>query len=135
MGGRSQLMGLRDLGSIDIVLEKPPFETVDCKLILVIVDATSDLEEKERLNLLIKKLASYLAYVAGAAFAENYPKVKDSDVIVKVLTVEPPTVDMQLVNAVKSKDGRVRLRVFFEDYHDYMRKVRGVRGGAGPSVN
>jgi hypothetical protein len=128
-------MGLRDLGSIDIVLEKPPFETVDCKLILVIVDATSDLEEKERLDLLIKKLASYLAYVAGPGFAESHPGLKDSDVIAKVLTVMPPTIDMQLVNAVKSKDGRVRLAVYFEDYHEYMRKVRGFKGGAGLGRN
>jgi hypothetical protein len=128
-------MGLRDLGSIDIVLERPPFESVECKLVLVVVDATSDLEEGERLKLLIKKLASYLAYVAGAEFAETYPKLKDSDVIVKVLTVMPPTVDMQMVNAVKSKDGKVRLGVYFEDYHAYMRKVRGLKGGGGAEAS
>src|SRR4051794_15680410 len=116
-------MGLRDLTSIDIVLEKPPFETEVCKLILIIVDATSDLAEAERYQMLLRKLTSYISYVAGPQFGVDQPGMTAEDVIVRVLTVTPPTPEMLAVDAIRTKEG-ARLRVFFDDYHKFMLKVR-----------
>ena len=105
-------MGIRDATTVDMILERPPFETENCELILMIIDATSDVPDQERLGMLIAKLAAYVAYVRSPLLAKSYPKIKPADVIVRVLTVIPPTFDMQRVDAVRSPDGKVRLRVF-----------------------
>jgi hypothetical protein len=119
-------MGLRDLHSIDMLLPPPPFETEPCKLILMVIDATSDLPDQERYTMLLRKLTSYLAYVAGPTFSTDHPGLASQDVLVRVLTVMPPTTDMLQIGAIKTKDHSTRLRVFFDDYHAYMAKVRSV---------
>jgi hypothetical protein len=129
-------MGLRDLHSIDMLLPPPPFETEPCKLILMIIDATSDLPggDAERYTLLLRKLTSYLAYVAGPAFSTEHPGLTPADVLVRVLTVMPPTIQMLQVDAIKTKDGAARLRVVFEDYHTYMAKIKSTKPNT-PSPN
>ena len=96
-------MGLRDLNSIDIVLPRPPFETEPCKLVLIIIDATSDIPESERYTMLLRKLTSYLGYVAGPAFAAEHPDLTAEDVLIRVLTVMPPTLQMLQIDAIKTK--------------------------------
>ncbi len=118
-------MGLRDLSSIDIVLPRPPFETEPCKLVLIVIDATSDIPDAERYTMLLRKLTSYLAYVAGPAFTSEHPDLTPQDVLIRVLTVMPPTAQMLQIDAIKTKDLSTRLRVIFEDYHRYMAKVKG----------
>jgi len=127
-------MGLRDLQSIDIMLRAPPFEKEDCALVLLIVDSTTDLPDDERYTMLIRKLATYLAYVAATSFTTEHPGLRPSDVIVRVLTVVPPTPEMLQVDAVKTKDQTARLRVFFDDYAAYMAKVKAPKPGE-PSSN
>ena len=113
-------MGLRDSATIDIIIDRPAFETEPCKLILMIIDATSDLDDATRLSMLINKLAAYLAYVGSPQLPASHPGVKPEDVIVRVLTVMPPTAAMLKIDAVKSPDKSIRLPVFFSDYHQYM---------------
>ncbi len=120
-------MGLRDSHSIDLLLERPPFETEPCKLLLLIIDATSDLSDADRYDLLLKKLAAYVTYVRHPSFAQSHPKLTPADVIVRVLTVMPPTIQMLQIDAVKSPDLTIRLRVFFDDYHAFMAKVKSGR--------
>ncbi|MGN6371348.1 MAG: hypothetical protein ACTHN5_24095 [Phycisphaerae bacterium] len=129
-------MGLRDLNSIDIILPRPPFESEECKLVLIIIDATSDLPggDAERYTLLLRKLTSYLAWVAGPAFAAEHPGLTPHDVLIRVLTVMPPTPQMLQIDAIKTKDQSTRLRVFFDDYHQYMAKIKGLTPHA-PSSN
>jgi hypothetical protein len=129
-------MGLRDLNSIDILLPRPPFETEPCKLILIIIDATSDLPggDAERYTLLLRKLTSYLAWVAGPAFTAEHPDLTPADVLIRVLTVTPPTPQMLQIDAIKTKDQTTRLRVLFDDYHQYMAKVKNLNPHA-PSSN
>jgi hypothetical protein len=126
-------MGLRDSTTIDLIQLPAPFETEPCKLVLVIIDATSDLSDADRYTLLIKKLAAYATYLADPGFSTKHPGIAPADVIVRVLTVMPPTIDMQLVSAIRTKEGP-RLRVFFDDYHAYMKKVKGL-GTKPPSMN
>lgn len=118
-------MGLRDFDSIDIVLRRPPFETEECKLILLIIDSTSDLSDDDRYNLLVRKLGSYVTYVANPSFASEYPDLTSRDVIIRVLTVMPATTKMLQIDAIRSKDQTTRLRIFFDDYHAYMANVKG----------
>ena len=129
-------MGLRDLNTIDIVLPRPPFETEPCKLVLLIIDATSDLPggDAERYTMLLRKLTSYLAYVAGPAFPAEHPDLTPQDVLIRILTVMPPTPQMLQIDAIKTKDQSTRLRVLFEDYHRYMAKEKGLNPNA-PSAN
>jgi hypothetical protein len=127
-------MGLRDLNTIDIVLQRPPFETEECKLVLIIIDATSDIPDAERYTMLLRKLTSYLAYVAGPAFVSEHPDLIPADVLIRVLTVMPPTPQMLQIDAIKTQDQTTRLRVIFEDYHRYMAKVKGNKPSP-PSVN
>jgi hypothetical protein len=132
-------LGLRESNSIDFILERTPFETEPCKLILLIVDATAGLDDATRFQLLITKLAGYLVYVCSPALAADHPGVKPEDAIVRVLTVTPPTAGMRNIDSVRSQDGAVRLRVFFYDYHAYMRKVKSMprpdRPPSEPSSN
>jgi hypothetical protein len=125
-------MGLRDLNSIDIVVEAAAFEPEVCKLILIIIDATSDLSDDERYTMLLRKLTSYYSYVAGPGLGADHPGLRVEDVIVRVLTVTPPTQKMLQVDAIKGKDEGGRLRVYFGDYHAYMARIRGTdTGGVG----
>jgi hypothetical protein len=127
-------MGIRDLDTIDMILERPAFEVPDCKLVMVIMDATSDVPDDERYKMLLRKLTSYLAWVAGPGFAEEHPALTAADVIVRVITVTPPTAQMLQVDAVKTKDGAAWLRVFFDDFDSYMAKVRSINPRR-PSLN
>ena len=131
-------MGLREADSIDMILQRPPFETEPCKLILMVIDATTGLDADTRFQMLVTKLAGYLAYVTSPEFEKDHPGMTAADVIVRVLTVTPPTTTMQQIDAIRSRDGTVRLRFFLDDYHDYMRRVKSMpRPGepAGPSAN
>jgi hypothetical protein len=116
-------MGLRD-ATIDILHEPPPFETIPCKLIMAIIDATN-LDDATRYELLIKKLTGYMAYIADPTFPEKHPGITPADVIIRILSSSPPTSAMRLINAIKSHDEKIRVRVVFEDYMAYMSKLRG----------
>ena len=123
-------VGLRDANSIDMIVQPLPSEVDLCKLVLVIVDSGSETDDAVRYQLLIQKLAAYVAFVNGEMFKKEYPTLAADDVLVRVLTVVEPTAQMLQVEAVRSRDETVRLRVAFENYHAFLRRVKG--GGPMP---
>ncbi len=128
-------MGLRDTHSVDMIVQPLPSDTDPCKLVLVIVDSGSETDADERYRLLIAKLAAYVAFVAGDMFKKEYPALAPADVLVRVLTVVDPTPRMLQVEAVRSRDETVRLRVAFEDYHAFLRRVKGLGPLPRPANN
>jgi hypothetical protein len=119
-------MGLRDPGVVDMIMEPLAFAPEPARLWLLIIDATSDIPDEERYQMLLRKLAGYLAYLQMPLFAEQHPGLAAEDVLVRVLTVMPPTAAMLAIDAVNTKDRRSRLRVVYDDYHGFMKRVRAI---------
>jgi hypothetical protein len=92
-------MSLDDTGKIDMVLGP----TRDAKLTLAIVDGVPHADENERFNKLVIKLRVYMTYLFGPSrqFAKEHPGLKPSDVVICVLSHDPPNEVMLEMETVR----------------------------------
>ena len=90
-------MSLDDTGKIDMVLGP----TRDAKLTLAIVDGVPHADENQRFNKLVTKLRVYMTYLFGPQFAMEHPGLKVSEVVICLLSHDPPNELMLQMQTVR----------------------------------
>ena len=92
---------------------------------LLMLDHGATTDEDERFRLLNQKLGTYVAYVMDDKFREAHPQTKPKDVLIRVLCKNPPTADMQIVEAVTPHGDWVNeIRVVFEDLDEFRKQLK-----------
>lgn len=92
-------MTIEEPGKIDIIAETP-----NGGLDMIAVDPGLITNPNKRFQAILQKLSNYLAYVVSDQFAQDYPKVKRSQVAFRVTCAKPPTAKMQEIGVMKHRD-------------------------------
>lgn len=106
-------MPLEDSDRIDIVTKTP-----EVRVQLIITDAGITTDPEERYNKFVAKLKTYVGYVMGSEFKEDYPGKGPGDVTIRLISQTPPTEKMKAITSVTPRGDRDNvIRVEYEEFH------------------
>ncbi|ABC30321.1 hypothetical protein HCH_03579 [Hahella chejuensis KCTC 2396] len=92
-------MSLKNTDLIDVIAQSPHFDGYD----IIAVDSGDIVDEIERYNLMIKKLSSYMEYIASGQVLENNPDMEGKNFRLCVLCKTEPNEAMLQVEALKTR--------------------------------
>lgn len=115
-------MALEDTDTLDMALKA--LDGRENGIDLLLFDHAKTTDEIERYNLLMQKLATYVAYFVDDKFRRNHPDTKPEDVLIRVLCKTPPNSAMQAVQAVTPRGDRInRIAVVFENLDEFLQQA------------